>query len=151
MLKTDENSTALSDATPMKRLRVFVSVSAIMVGCTVPAFARLPYDGYWSVVITTRRGDCEPSVRQPVQITNGIVINPANGMAQIEGRVSPNGAVRVTVRTGSQWAIGSGRLGLSRGGGMWHGQGNAGFCEGTWAAERRTGDEAGGKDRPGPI
>jgi hypothetical protein len=111
MLSTDENSTALSDATPMKRLRVFVSVSAIMVGRTVPAFALSPYDGYWSVVIMTRRGDREPSVRQPVQITNGIVIEPANGMAQIEGRVPPNRAV-VTVHAGSERAIGSGRLSL---------------------------------------
>jgi hypothetical protein len=103
-----------------------------------PAIAGTPYDGDWSVVIATLGGACPPSVRYGVQIINGMVVNPS-GQAQVRGRVSPNGAVRVTVQTGGQWASGSGRLSSARGGGVWRGQGNAGFCQGTWVAERRAG------------
>src|SRR5262249_60508709 len=61
-----------------------------------------------------------------VQIVNGAVSNPASGEAQVRGRVSPKGAVTVTVQAGGQWARGSGRLDLGRGGGVWRGQGTAG-------------------------
>jgi hypothetical protein len=101
-----------------------------------PAVARSAYDGDWSVVIATRGGACPPSVRYGVQIINGTV---TSGQAQVQGRVSPNGTVRVTVQAGGQSASGSGRLTGARGGGVWRGQGNAGFCEGTWVAERSGG------------
>ncbi|HEY2527477.1 MAG TPA: hypothetical protein VGJ20_05900 [Xanthobacteraceae bacterium] len=104
-----------------------------------PAIARTPYDGDWSVMITTRGGACEPSVRYGVQIINGMVVSPAGGQAQVQGSVSSNGAVSVTVRAGGQSASGSGHLNSTRGGGVWRGQGNAGLCQGTWVAERRAG------------
>jgi hypothetical protein len=78
---------------------------------------------------------------------NGMVLNPS-GEAQVQGRVSPNGAVRVTVQAGGQWASGSVRLSSIRGGGVWRGQGNAGFCQGTWVAERRGGYGAGAQGLP---
>jgi hypothetical protein len=119
-------------------LRFFLQASALAAGCmtiVAPAVARSAYDGDWSVVIATRGGACPPSVRYGVQIINGTVVN-TSGQAQVQGRVSPNGAVRVTVQAGGQWASGSGRLSSTRGGGVWRGQGNAGFCQGTWVAER---------------
>jgi len=119
-------------------LRVCLQASALAAGCmtiAAPAVARSAYDGDWSVVIATRGGACPPSVRYGVQIINGTVVN-TSGQAQVQGRVSPNGAVRVTVQAGGQWASGSGRLSSTRGGGVWRGQGNAGFCQGTWVAER---------------
>jgi hypothetical protein len=78
-------------------------------------------------------------IRYGAQIVNGMVINPAGGPGQVQGRVSPNGAVRVTVQAGGQWASGSGHLNSSRDGGVWRGQGSAGVCQGTWTAERRAG------------
>jgi hypothetical protein len=122
-------------------LRFFLQASALAAGCmtiVAPAVARSAYDGDWSVVIATRGGACPPSVRYGVQIINGTVVN-TSGQAQVQGRVSPNGAVRVTVQAGGQWASGSGRLSSTRGGGVWSGQGNAGFCQGTWVAERSGG------------
>lgn len=92
------------------------------------------FDGDWSVVFTTRRGDCDPSLRYGVQIANGRI--GAAG-ATVEGRVSPGGAVRATVRSGDQWASGSGHLGRDRGSGVWRGNGSRGECSGVWTAERR--------------
>ena len=137
-----QRSSAPSSYSRAKWLRTCLHASALAVGCmtiATPAVARTRYDGDWSVVITTRGGACEPSVRYGVEIINGMVVNPASGEAQVQGRVSPSGAVRVTVQAGGQWANGSGRLNLTRGGGVWRGQGNAGVCQGTWVAERRSG------------
>ena len=121
-------------------LRVCLQASALTAGCltiAAPAVARTAYDGDWSVVITTSGGGCPSGLRYGVQIINGAVSNPASGEAQVRGRVSPKGAVTVAVQAGGQWARGSGRLNLARGGGVWRGQGTAGFCQGTWMAERR--------------
>ena len=52
-------------------------------------------------------------------------------------KLTPKGAVRVSVSAGGQSANGSGRLSRNSGGGVWRGQGNSGGCSGTWAAERR--------------
>jgi hypothetical protein len=153
MLNKTKRSSALSSDTRAKRLRTYLHVSAFAVGCmavATPAVARTPYDGDWSVVIATRDGACPPSVRYGVQIINGMVVNPS-GQAQVQGRVSPNGTVIVTVQAGGQSASGSGRLSGTRGGGVWRGQGNAGFCQGTWVAERGGGYGAVAQGPRGPI
>ena len=103
-----------------------------------PSLARSNFDGYWSVVIETRGGACMPTLRYPVAITNGIVTNGGETPATIQGRVAPNGAVRVTVQSGGSWASGSGRLTTTGGGGVWRGQGTSGLCDGTWQAQRRS-------------
>jgi hypothetical protein len=141
MLNKTRRSRAPSRDSRTKRLHAYLQASALVIGCTTiaaPAIARTPYDGDWSVVIATRGGACPPSVRYGVQIINGMVVNPS-GQAQVQGRVSPNGAVRVSVQAGGQSASGSGRLSRTGGGGVWSGQGNAGFCQGTWVAERSAG------------
>jgi hypothetical protein len=153
MLNETKRSSALSSHTRAKRLRTYLQVSALAVGCmaiAAPAVARTPYDGDWSVVIATRDGACPPSVRYGVQIINGMVVNPS-GQAQVQGRVSPSGTVSVTVQAGGQSANGSGRLNSTRGGGVWRGQGNAGFCQGTWVAERGGGSGAVAQGPRGPI
>jgi hypothetical protein len=151
MVSQTKRSSAFSMHT--KRLHTYLRASAFVVGfmtIAAPGIARTPYDGDWSVAIATRGGACPPSVRYGVQIINGMVVNPS-GQAQVQGRVSPNGAVRVTVQAGGQWASGSGRLSSTRGGGVWRGQGNAGFCQGTWVAERRAGYGAEAQGPRGPI
>ena len=119
-------------------------------GVAGPAFATTPYDGSWSVVIMTRSGECQPTVRYGVEISNGVVANSSgSNEADVSGQVSRRGMVRVSVRAGGAWADGSGRLGINSGGGVWQGQGSSGACEGTWAAERR--GPAGETANPGPI
>jgi hypothetical protein len=152
MLSKTKRSSALDGHTRTKRPRAYLHTFALALGCmtiAAPAIARTPYDGDWSVVIATRGGACPASVRYGVQIINGTVVNPS-GQAQVQGRVSPNGAVRVTVQAGGQWASGSGHLSRTRGGGVWRGQGNAGSCQGTWVAERsaRYGAEVRGPSGP---
>jgi hypothetical protein len=100
------------------------------------AIAATPYDGYWSVVIMTQRGACEPAYRSAVSISNGVV-SGGDGMASLYGRVGQNGAVSVVVTSGVQNARGSGRLGRSSGSGSWAGRGSAGVCSGRWTAYRR--------------
>jgi len=99
--------------------------------------ARNAFDGDWSVLIMTRNGPCDPSLRYGVQISNGQVVNNGAAAVDIQGRVNPNGTVRVNVQAGGQWASGAGRLDLARGGGLWQGQGSAGACSGTWIAPKR--------------
>ena len=102
-----------------------------------PALARTKYDGDWSVLTVTRRGACEPAFRYGLQIADGTIISNAGGAAAVQGRVSPTGRVRVTVRSGNEWAEGSGHLTRNRGGGVWRGEGTSGACYGTWVAQRR--------------
>jgi hypothetical protein len=123
----------------IRRFRAGLFALAIAAaGVTSPAFASTPYDGSWSVVIMTRVGACEPTVRYGVEISNGAFVNSAgSNQADVSGQVSGRGVVRVSVRAGGAWADGSGRLGMNSGSGVWQGQGPSGACEGTWVAERR--------------
>jgi hypothetical protein len=95
------------------------------------AHAASRFDGSWTVQIITRRGSCDPSSSFGVEIHDGIVSGPASG------RVSKNGAVRVSVSSGGSYASGSGRLSTSSGSGSWRGVGSRGACSGTWVAGRR--------------
>jgi hypothetical protein len=99
------------------------------------ARARTAFDGDWSVLISTGNGACAPSYRFGVQIFEGAIIYQSGGVS-LQGRVTPKGAVRVTVQSGDQSASGQGHMSMMRGGGLWRGQGTSGACSGTWIAER---------------
>ena len=99
--------------------------------------ARTIYDGAWSVLIMTMNGSCDATYRYGVQISDGMVVYDGIGPITMQGRVTPKGAVRVIVQSGSQWADGSGKMTRNRGGGVWKGQGMSSACSGTWQAERR--------------
>jgi hypothetical protein len=135
----------------IRPLRTCLLASAVVcAGAAGPAFASTPYDGHWSVVITTRAGACEPTVRYGVEISDGTIVNGADSsQAAVTGQVSRRGVVRVSVRSGGAWADGSGRLGMYTGSGVWQGQGSSGACEGIWAAERR--GPGGETANPGPL
>jgi hypothetical protein len=123
-----------------QRLRAFVSTLVLALICvaavTGAAYAGSAYDGGWSVLLATHSGTCGPTYRYGVQIANGVV-NYDGGGVTMQGRVTPKGAVRVIVQSGTQRAEGFGRLTKIRGGGVWRGQGTSGSCAGTWVAERR--------------
>jgi hypothetical protein len=105
-------------------------------GMVGPAHAQTAYDGPWSVVISTRGGPCPSTIRYGVTIVGGQIVNPAGGEADVRGRVTPRGAVSVTVRSGGASAVGTGSLGRLTGGGVWRGQSSSNACEGTWVAQR---------------
>jgi hypothetical protein len=102
------------------------------------ALGRTAFDGNWSVVINTESGACDPQYRFGFQIINGTIVYEGGGPANVQGQVSPNGAVWVSVSSGGQQATGQGRLARNGGGaGSWRGQGVGGTCAGNWQAARR--------------
>ncbi len=98
-----------------------------------PAAATPSYDGLWSVIIMTKKGDCDAAYRYPVRISNGAVQNDGPSLINVSGKVGGNGAVTVMVSAGDKSASGTGKLSAKVGGGKWSG----GSCAGTWEAERR--------------
>lgn len=92
------------------------------------------YDGVWSVVIETTRGNCPVAIRAGVHILAGRLL-PDDQSYQLNGRVAADGAVRVNVSAGGQSAGGSGRLRRNVGRGLW--RTSLGQCSGQWSAQRR--------------
>jgi len=82
-----------------------------------------------------QKGDCDPGYRYPVRIAKGTLANAGDTNFTITGKVTPAGAIVVTVSAAGKSATGSGRLAGDMGGGSWTG----GACSGSWTAERRSG------------
>lgn len=101
------------------------------------AVAATAFDGNWSVLIVTDRGQCDKAYRYGLAIRDGQVLYEGDASVNVNGRVNRNGAVRVRVSAGSQSADGTGRLSSDQGTGSWRGTGSSGTCSGTWSAERR--------------
>jgi hypothetical protein len=95
-----------------------------------------PFDGRWSVVIQTEKGDCDAAYRYGLSIQNGNVTYAGDDAFEVRGRVAHNGKVHVRVARGSTYADGRGRLSRDSGSGQWRGAGG-GACSGRWFAERR--------------
>ena len=92
------------------------------------------YDGEWSVLIQTTRGNCPAALRAGVRILGGRILAEDQSY-QLNGQVASGGDVRVTVSTGGQSAGGFGRLSRDSGRGMWRTR--SGECSGQWNAARR--------------
>ena len=92
------------------------------------------FDGKWSVVVRTLRGDCGEALRYSVRIVGGRVVSEDQSY-RAGGAVAPNGAIRVVVAEGERTASGSGRLVGNAGSGLW--RTDRGECSGQWTAERR--------------
>jgi len=92
------------------------------------------FDGEWSVVVRTLRGDCGEALRYSVRIVGGRVVSEDQSY-RAGGAVAPNGAIRVVVAEGERTASGSGRLVGNAGSGLW--RTDRGECSGQWTAERR--------------
>ena len=92
------------------------------------------FDGKWSVVVVTEKGDCDRAYRYPIDIKGQNLVNAGNASFDISGKVAGDGAVAVKISYGDKSASGSGHLSGASGGGHWAG----GSCAGTWTAERRS-------------
>jgi hypothetical protein len=110
--------------------------AATMVRSAAAAPPLSQFDGRWSVVIETERGNCDRAFRYGLRIQNGIVSYAGDAAFDIEGQVLRNGNVHVRVSRGSSYADGRGKLTRDSGSGTWHGVGS-GVCSGHWFAERR--------------
>jgi len=100
----------------------------------IPAKATGHFDGKWSVVVVTTKGDCDRAYRYPIAIRGTTLVNAGDTAFDISGRVQDNGAIAVKISYGDKSAQGSGRLSGTSGSGSWAG----GSCAGTWTAERRS-------------
>jgi hypothetical protein len=100
----------------------------------IPANATGSFDGKWSVVVVTTKGDCDRAYRYPIAIQGETLINAGDTAFDISGHVQGNGAVAVKISYGDKSAHGLGRLSGGFGQGSWSG----GSCAGTWTAERRS-------------
>ena len=114
-------------------LTAFALCAAILNFAASPTLALPNYDGLWSVLIVTEKGDCDRGYRYPIRITRGTLTNAGDTAFTIAGKVGPTGLIRVTVSHGNASANGLGQLAGNAGGGAW----NSNACSGTWTAERR--------------
>ena len=92
------------------------------------------YDGTWSVLLETTRGDCTPALRASLRIAGGRLLAEDQSY-RLDGQVGQSGAVRVAVSANGQSALGFGHLSLRAGLGRWRTE--LGECVGRWSAERR--------------
>lgn len=120
---------------PMIRTAGLAVVALALAGAC--AEARTPYDGTWSVLIVTQKGDCDRAYRYPVRIANGVVGYAGEASFNVSGRVTGKGSVTVSVSRGQARADGSGRLSANSGSGSWRGKSSGASCSGSWTAERR--------------
>ena len=94
-----------------------------------PAYAQQPYDGLWNVTILTRAGNCEPSARYPLTVTDGSV----SGAADVSGSIGREGKVKVSIRG----AYANGQLNGNGGSGRWNAASGGIACSGRWEALRQ--------------
>jgi len=124
---------AIADEDRARRRALFAVIATVGTLISSTSFAGPAYDGVWSVLVQTEKGDCDPAYRYPIRIANGHLTNAGDAAFTITGAVAPTGAITVTVSAAGKSASGSGRLAGTEGGGSWTG----GSCSGSWTAERR--------------
>jgi hypothetical protein len=112
----------------------FVGLLITSAGVPSEAVAAGNFDGSWSVVINTLRGDCGSALRYGVRIVGGRVVGEDQSY-RVGGAVNPSGAIHVVVAEGGRSASGVGRLRGNAGSGVW--RTSSGECSGQWAASRR--------------
>jgi hypothetical protein len=92
------------------------------------------FDGTWSVLMQTTRGNCPAAVRAGIRILGGRV-SAEDQSYELDGRVAPSGAVQVTVSAAGRTGGAFGHLSRAAGRGRW--RTSSGECAGQWTAARR--------------
>ena len=122
---------------PQKFAAISLAGALLASGWAAPALSAAKYDGDWSVVVITERGDCDRAYRYPVKVVNGTIQYSSEAGISITGHVDGSGRLRASIRRGQQRADGNGRLSGAGGAGVWSGRDNVKECSGRWEAERR--------------
>jgi hypothetical protein len=91
------------------------------------------FDGRWSVLVITEKGDCDPGYRYEVMVGQGQVNYAGDAAIGMDGTIAPNGNVKVSVGRHGEHTTGIGRLSSNAGVGTWRSD----ACAGRWEAERR--------------
>ena len=92
------------------------------------------YDGTWTTVFATTRGNCSSGYSVPFTVSGGRVLSAGGG--RVSGSVNRSGGVAVAVSVGASHASGGGRLVGNSGSGRWSGIITGDRCSGTWQATR---------------
>ena len=93
-----------------------------------------PYDGVWTTVFATTRGNCSAGYSVPFTVAGARVSSAGGG--RVSGSVRRGGSVAVSVSVGASRASGGGRLVGNFGSGRWSGIITGDRCSGTWQATR---------------
>lgn len=113
----------------------FVSTALLSITLLAPSVSHAAsFDGRWSVVIITTKGNCDKAYRYALNISAGRITYGGQSGFTAAGRVAPSGAVSVRVSRGNQAAQGSGRLSAKSGSGSWSAP--SGGCSGVWRASK---------------
>ena len=120
--------------TTLRRTTLAALLGLGVVAASAPVQATSNFDGKWSVVVVTEKGDCDRAYRYPIDIRGQNLVNAGNASFDISGKVQGDGAIAVKISYGDKSASGSGRLSGTSGQGSWSGGAGAG----TWTAERRS-------------
>jgi hypothetical protein len=120
-----------------------IRVKSLVAAAALAAFA-LPgsadarfagaYDGTWTTVFATTRGNCSSGYSVPFTVSGGRVTSAGGG--RVSGSVGRGGSVAVAVSVGASHASGGGRLIGNSGSGRWSGIITGDRCSGTWQARR---------------
>jgi len=123
-----------------------ISVSRLLLAGAAVAVVALPgtadaagraggaYDGTWTTVFATTRGNCSSGYSVPFLVTGNRVSSAGGG--RVSGSVGRGGSVAVAVQVGASHANGGGRLVGNVGSGRWSGIITGDRCSGTWQATR---------------
>lgn len=115
----------------MRRNRIgLVLCASVLTGAMSPALAQSPYDGLWTVTITTNTGSCEPTASSTLTVTDGKI--SAAG-ADVTGSVGREGLVKVSING----AYANGQITGNTGSGKWNGASAGIPCSGRWQASRQ--------------
>jgi len=110
------------------------AIAALVLPGTADARVAGSYDGIWTTVFATTRGNCSSGYSVPFAVTRGRVFSAGGG--RVSGSVSRSGSVAVAVSVGASRASGGGRLVGNSGFGRWSGIITGDRCSGTWQATR---------------
>jgi len=112
------------------------ALAAVAIPDAASAAARVSglYDGVWTTVFATTRGNCSSGYSIPFTIA-GTRVSSAGG-GRVSGSIGRSGSVAVNVSVGASHASGGGRLAGNSGVGRWSGIITGDRCSGTWQATR---------------
>jgi len=113
---------------------LFAVAALTSLGVSDAAARARTYDGTWTTVFATSRGNCSSGYSVPFLVSGTRVLSAGGG--RVSGRVGRGGSVAVAVSVGASHANGGGRLVGNAGYGRWSGIITGDRCSGTWQATR---------------
>ena len=125
---------ALPRVRASKSLLAVAAIAALAVPGSADARVAGVYDGTWTTVFATTRGNCSSGYSVPFLVSGTRVLSAGGG--RVSGRVGRGGSVAVAVSVGASHANGGGRLVGNAGYGRWSGIITGDRCSGTWQATR---------------